>query len=323
MRDDVTCKQTVSNDENMTSNSLRRNLRLSPNELDNLLREEKKKWQIFRLQQVREQAKVEAQRVRKAVVCEKIQIEDGLKQELLAKYLNNKNVTEKKLQEEYLMCLQAFGEAHRGAKNEPDPSKVLADRAQYNNIKANRRGREAAKAEAEQQAHRNHEKNRPIRQRQDALQLEKARAQRVAKLPIPEAFRKKKPIIQEKVSEVQLYEAGTYTTTKYVPKNTVVEKEIKSTHPNAHDMARKEAEEVAAKAEAELQEAEEEAQKREQRGKEALARERLNRRYIELMEKLQQAQQDHQLSSYMRGADLTVCCSEVDVDRLFTVIVSG
>lgn len=88
-------------------------------------------------------------------------------------------------------------------------------------------------------------------------------------------------------------------------------------------MARKEAEEVAAKAEAELQEAEEEAQKREQRGKEALARERLNRRYIELMEKLQQAQQDHQLSSYMRGADLTVCCSEVDVDRLFTVIVSG
>lgn len=39
-----------------------------------------------------------------------------------------------------------------------------------------------------------------------------------------------RPIIQEKVSEVQLYEAGTYTTTKYVPKNTVVEKEIKSTH---------------------------------------------------------------------------------------------
>lgn len=61
---------------------------------------------------------MEAQRVQKAVVCEKIQIEDGLKQELLAKYLNNKNVTEKKLQEEYLMCLQAFGEAHRGAKNE-------------------------------------------------------------------------------------------------------------------------------------------------------------------------------------------------------------
>lgn len=68
---------------------------------------------------------------------------------------------------------------------------MLADRAQYNNIKANRRGREAAKAEAEEQAHRNYEKNRPIRQRQDALQLEKARAQRVAKLPIPEAFRKK------------------------------------------------------------------------------------------------------------------------------------
>ncbi|XP_047498198.1 uncharacterized protein LOC125045124 [Penaeus chinensis] len=298
----------------MTSNSSRRNLRLSPNELDNLLREEKKKWQIFRLQQVREQAKLEAQRVRKAVVREKVHIEDGLKQELLAKYLDNKNATEKKLQEEYLMCLQAFGEAHRGAKNEPDPSKVLADRAQYNNIKANRRGREAAKLEAEEQAHRNREKNRPIHQRQDALQLEKARAQRVAQLPIPEAFRKKKPIIQEKVSKVKLYEAGTYTTTTYVPKNTVVEKEIESTHPSAHEMARKEAEDLAAKAEAELQEAEEEAQKREQRGKEALARERLNRKYIELMEKLQQAQQDHQLSSYMRGADLTIY--EVERSRL-------
>ncbi|XP_063611623.1 uncharacterized protein LOC134785255 [Penaeus indicus] len=298
----------------MTSNSSRRNLRLSPNELDNLLREEKKKWQIFRLQQVREQAKLEAQRVRKAVVREKVQIEDGLKQELLAKYLDNKNATEKKLQEEYLMCLQAFGEAHRGAKNEPNPSKVLADRAQYNNIKANRRGREAAKLEAEEQAHRNREKNRPIHQRQDALQLEKARAQRVAQLPVPEAFRKKKPIIQEKISKVKLYEAGTYTTTTYVPKNTVVEKEIESTHPNAHEMARKEAEDLASKAEAELQGAEEEAQKREQRGKEALARERLNRKYIELMEKLQQAQQDHQLSSYMRGADLTIY--EVERSRL-------
>lgn len=83
--------------------------------------------------------------------------------------------------------------------------------------------------------------------------------------------------------------------------------------PNAREMARREAEELAARAEAEFQAAEEEEQKREQRGKEALARERLNRRYIELMEKLQQAQQDHQLSSYMKGADLTVCSSEGDV----------
>lgn len=88
-------------------------------------------------------------------------------------------------------------------------------------------------------------------------------------------------------------------------------------------MARKEAEDLAAKAEAELQEAEEEAQRREQRGKEALAREHLNRKYVELMEKLQQAQQDHQLSSYMRGADLTVCYLEVDVNELFTLTMSG
>lgn len=75
--------------------------------------------------QVREQAKLEAQRVRKAVVQEKVQIEDGLKQELKEKYLEDKNATEKKLQEEYLMCLQAFGEAHRGAKNQVNPYYVV------------------------------------------------------------------------------------------------------------------------------------------------------------------------------------------------------
>nr|XP_045621006.1 uncharacterized protein LOC123772101 isoform X1 [Procambarus clarkii] len=283
-----------------------RSLRVSPNELERAVQEERNKWKIFRIQQVREQAKEEAKRIREAVHNKESQMVQDLRKELYCRWQAEKGNQVQKLQQEYKESLQALGQAHKLANEQPDVSEVLAQRAQFNQQKALKRGGEAGKAHREQRLQQEHGKNKLLKQRQDALNWEKLRASRIASLPTPKAYKKKMCVHEKKVPTVQFYEAGTLTTTSYVPKNVIIEKELKSTKPNAKQVAV--AEEMARLAgeEAKRQEAEEETRKGEQRGREALDRERLCRMYEQLMSQLDQAQHDHQLSSYLKGTDLSV-----------------
>ncbi|KAG7176942.1 Centrosomal protein of 295 kDa-like [Homarus americanus] len=275
----------------------------SANEVDEAVRQERHKWKIFRIQQVREQARQEARRIRESVRDKELQMVRDLRQELNDQWQAEKENEVQQLQQEYKESLEALGEAHEVAKQQPNASEVLNQLARCNQQKAKRRGQEAQKVQTDQQLQQQHEKTKLLKQRQDVLNREKLRANLIANLPTPEAFKKKTYVVEKKTPAVQFHEAGTFTTTTYVPKNVIIEKEVNSTKPNAKQAAVVEEMAQAVLAEAKCKAAEEEDRKREKRGNEALSRERLRRMYQQLMRQLDQAQRDHQLSSYLKGAD--------------------
>ncbi|KAK8745613.1 hypothetical protein OTU49_000291 [Cherax quadricarinatus] len=282
-----------------------RSLRVSGSELEQVVQQERNKWKIFRIQQVREQAKEEARRIRESVHSKKSQMIQDLRQDLYQQWQAEKENQVQELQKEYKESLQALGKAHELASQQPDVNEILAQRAHCNQEKAARRGDEAKKVHKQQQLQKNHEKNKLLKHRHDALNWEKLRAHRVANLPTPKALKKKTFVKEKEVPRVQYHEAGTFTTTSYHPKNVIIEKELMSAKPNAKQAAV--AEEMArlASEDAKRKEAEEDNRKREQRGKEALTRERLCRMYQQLMSQLDQAQHDHQLSTYLTGTDIS------------------
>ncbi|XP_064092344.1 LOW QUALITY PROTEIN: uncharacterized protein LOC135205526 [Macrobrachium nipponense] len=285
-------------------------LRLSANELENALREERQKWRVFRLQQVREQARFEASRVRGAVQRRKEAVVQNLQTELLEKWQGNKENEVQQLQREYDDCLEAFGKAHNHAKEQPDAAELLAENMAINREKAAKRGHEAARAEREFIAEKDRDKNRINQLRESAIRKERLRASRVAQLPIPKAFVKQKEPVPKPVPKVQMYEHGTLTTTSYVPKNIVIEKELKSTKPSAHQLAEMEENALRAAKEAETNKKEVTKKEREKRGKTALYKERLHQKYRSMLEQLDQAHRDHYLSGFLKGDDQSIIETE-------------
>ncbi|KAK3885276.1 hypothetical protein Pcinc_010496 [Petrolisthes cinctipes] len=294
----------------MCENSLPRQLRPSPNEVEETLREEKQKWRIFRMQQVREQAREEAQRVLSGVRNQESHIKLNMKQDLNLKWQEKKRKEVQRLQREFEENTRTIGQAHKLAEQQPDVEKVLAERQQHNKQVAAQRGQEARKVEKDQMNQQKHEKERLLQQRQEAVNKEKLRAARVANLPTPQAFKMKKPVVK-KVAKVQLHEAGTFTTTTYIPSNVNIEKEIWSTVPDARMAAEREAAVQVEKEKAKMKEAEEEERKRKERGQKALAKVRVIRLAQELVAGLDDAQRRHQLSAYFGDAPPTVFEVEV------------
>lgn len=68
--------------------------------------------------QVREQAKEEAKRIREAIRKEESRMLQDLRQELHLKCKAEKENQVQHLRQEYIDCLQAFGEAHEQAKRQ-------------------------------------------------------------------------------------------------------------------------------------------------------------------------------------------------------------
>ncbi|XP_045102199.1 mucin-5AC-like isoform X2 [Portunus trituberculatus] len=283
----------------MKNSSKPRLLRPSPNELQETLRQEREKWRVFRIQQ----AKQEAQRVREAVRRRERQLLDEVRQDVEASWQVKKEQRVNQLEAEYLECLNNIGKAHRQAQEQPNPEKVLQQRAEHNQRVAAQRGQEAARQQKEEEWQQHHQRDRLLRQRQDVLRLEKLRARHVADLPVPQAFRKK--IVQEKKepAKVAFHEAGTFTTTHYIPQNVRVEKEVLTSKPSAKERAAAEEVERARQYEAQQRQAEEERARVEQRGREALKREHLTRLMEQLMAGLDEAQRHHHLSLFLHGKD--------------------
>ncbi|KAK4327687.1 hypothetical protein Pmani_001839 [Petrolisthes manimaculis] len=263
------------------------------------------------MQQVREQAREEAQRVLSGVRNQETRVRLNMKQDLNLKWQEKKRKEVQRLQQKFEENTRAIGQAHKLAEQQPDVEKVLAERQQYNKQVAAQRGQEARKVEKDQMNQQNHEKERLLQQRQEAVNKEKLRAARVANLPTPQAFKRKKPVVEKKVAKVELHEAGTFTTTTYIPNNVNIEKEIWSTMPDARIAAEREAAVQVEKEKVKKKEAEEEERKRTERGQKALAKVRVIRLAQELVAGLDDAQRRHQLSAYFGDAPPTVFEVEV------------
>lgn len=290
----------------MKNNSKPNRLRLSPNELQTLVKEERDKWRIFRIQQVREQAREEAQRVREAVRTKEEKMIELLSREVTQQWEAEKENKVSQLERQYQDCMRNIGQAHRQATQQPDPHKVLQQQAQHDRRLAVLRGQEAGKQQQEEVKQQQHERNTLLKQRQEALRLERLRARHVANLPLPEVFRKKTVIEEKPQQRVALHEAGTFTTTHYVPKNIKIEKEVWSSKPNAKEVAAAEEAKRERLEKEKRKQAEEDQLRREQRGKDALRKEQLTRLLQHLMEGLDEAQRQQHLSQFMNGKEGSV-----------------
>ncbi|NXA48254.1 CE295 protein, partial [Nothocercus julius] len=96
-------------------------LRLSPNEEAMLLKEEYERRRKLRLQQVREQQKYIALRIRQEVKQRREEQLHRLEETLRAEWEKEQDQKMKALERLYLSSLRAVGEGHRQAReNEPD-----------------------------------------------------------------------------------------------------------------------------------------------------------------------------------------------------------
>ncbi|XP_052218345.1 centrosomal protein of 295 kDa-like [Dreissena polymorpha] len=160
-------------------------LRLSPNEEAQIVREETEKRRRLRIQQVREQSKENAAKIRHAVKQEKhkqlMRLATDIKDQLEAE----KAERVRHLEQQYDNSLRNIGVGHKSAGQQPDYAEEKALVQQEENLRAEARGRAAAEHHRQEAAQRNFEAQKHVIARQEALAIEKARASQIAAMPAP------------------------------------------------------------------------------------------------------------------------------------------
>ncbi|XP_041373911.1 uncharacterized protein LOC121386926 [Gigantopelta aegis] len=206
----------------MSYKQLKVTMRLSPNEVERLVKEETQKRRKTRILQVREQCKANAAKIRKDVRLEKERLLVKMAHDIEKQLEEEKREKVRHLEQEYENTLKSIGSAHRTArqKSESIQSKLRKQNAEKQ-IAANR-GKVAMKKEMLEKAKQNFKENRHIISRQTALEAERLRAAGVASLPPPPPD----PIddvLHKQAKRVALTDTNAFTTTHYhIPECSVV-----------------------------------------------------------------------------------------------------
>nr|KAG5703378.1 hypothetical protein BaRGS_023425 [Batillaria attramentaria] len=161
--------------------------RLSPNEVEQLKKEETEKRRKLRIVQVREQAKAAAAKIRKDVKQEKDRQLLKLAQEIQTQLEDEKREEVQKLEKQYENTLRTIGQAHSQAQL-TDKSISHAEQQQTaleNKRVAEARHREALRKLALEKAYKEYDGTKHLRDRHAALEEEKKRAAEVASRPPP------------------------------------------------------------------------------------------------------------------------------------------
>ncbi|XP_052783812.1 serine/arginine repetitive matrix protein 2-like isoform X3 [Mya arenaria] len=160
-------------------------LRLSPNEEAALLKEETEKRRKLRLQQVREQSKENAARIRHRVKEEKHHQLMKLATDIKDQLDEEKAERVRHLEQQYDNSLRNIGIGHKTAREQPDWSEERAMVEQAENLRAEARGRAAIERQKTENTQRQMEANRLILARKEALAAEKERSAQIAAMPPP------------------------------------------------------------------------------------------------------------------------------------------
>ncbi|XP_074662790.1 uncharacterized protein LOC141915222 [Tubulanus polymorphus] len=161
--------------------------RLSPNEVEKLLKEEHERRKKLRIIQVREQSKARAAKIRTAVKEERERqlrlLEDKARAELEAE----RQEKIKQLENEYERCLKSVGEAHTHAsdldKEHKDVKRQI--KREKDDLRARKRHVVALKKEKIQNDLQKYEETKTIIARQRTLEKERERSAHIASLPPP------------------------------------------------------------------------------------------------------------------------------------------
>ncbi|XP_062423318.1 centrosomal protein of 295 kDa isoform X4 [Rhea pennata] len=214
-------------------------LRFSPNEETMLLKEEYERRRKLRLQQVREQEKYIALRIRQEVKQRREEQLHQLEKALRAEWQKAQDEKIKALEKLYLSSLRAVGEGHRQAKeNEPD-LEALAKQAEERKQRAEKRHRKALKEQKYQKEKLLREQARRVNARKHALDVERERAAKVASLPPPPPHPLENFEVQ-KIPTVKVCSADDFYVTHYHLSEPYVNREMDREQADARLVAEKE-----------------------------------------------------------------------------------
>ncbi|RXG60737.1 Centrosomal protein [Armadillidium vulgare] len=272
---------------------LRPPIRLSQNEIDYILANERAKWRNFRIQQVRAQSREEAFRIREAGRKEEENQKERIKKNENAKWEAEKQKKLDKLEKKLQNDLQDIGKAHESAQIENEALQAFNNRRKNDNIVAAKRGRKALLTLDKEKslASETHYATRLTKKR--VMQKEKKRAARISKLPTPVKIKARKKTNIKPPKKVMFHEAGTFTTSSYVPSKVKI--------ISGKESAERENEKYEEMKALKMQEEEEKRKKIEERGKLAMKREKTKEMYSNLMNQLNEAEENQELSDYLKG----------------------
>ncbi|KAH9492847.1 hypothetical protein Btru_023857, partial [Bulinus truncatus] len=161
--------------------------RLSPNEVERLVKEERERRRKLRILQVREQAKTNAASIRNDVQREKNKILQNMAKEIKDKLEAEKKEKLRHLEQKYENTLHSIGEGHKEAhiyRDQENRSEKLK-KLQEEELAAQERFKQALELKKKLDTEKEYELNKHILARKAALEMEKERALQIASLPPP------------------------------------------------------------------------------------------------------------------------------------------
>ncbi|XP_008424913.1 uncharacterized protein cep295 isoform X2 [Poecilia reticulata] len=265
-------------------------LRLSPNEEARIIREELDRRRKLRIQQVREQQRQIALQIRREVEQRRQQELRQLEQRLREDWERRQREKLHTLQCLYLESLQLVGQSHRSAKETEADLAAAAQREEEHHAKAEERYREALKELKIQKTKEQERQKRSINARKKALQTEKERSAKVARLPPPPPD-PIQDIDPRKSHMVKRSDRNAFAATHYHMPESAVEKEPEAAQPDARLEADLESRRLQELQREEERRREEQLEKARVRGRQALRREQLEQDRQRLLVELQHLQQ--------------------------------
>ncbi|XP_071798998.1 uncharacterized protein [Asterias amurensis] len=167
------------------TSSIKTNYRLSPNEEATLIKEEKAKRRKLRIQQVREQERNFASKIRSNVSKKKEVELENLAAHLKLTWEREHKEKADALQRVYERSLSSVGDGHRAASIQPPLTEIRAAQSVKDNHAAKQRYSTALKKHQENKEAQYEKDFATIIARKSALQIEKVRAAKIASLPPP------------------------------------------------------------------------------------------------------------------------------------------
>ncbi|XP_078732100.1 uncharacterized protein LOC144946907 [Lampetra fluviatilis] len=267
-----------------------RKLRLSPNEEALLMKAEFERRRKLRLQQVREQERRIASRVREDVKQSHEQQVQQLTEELCVEWHRAQRDRARVLERIYAANVDAIGEGHRHAKeNEPDLAAMASAVAEQQG-RAVERHRGALRELRVQRERQSDESNRLLRVRREVLGVERERAAVVAKLPPPQPEPLER-LAKKRSTLVKMYDVECFSQTHYHLLEPCADREIDTQQVNARAAAAEEEQRLQTLQEQTEREAKEKSEKARLRGSHALRMVLLQQDRDQLMQELEVKQQ--------------------------------
>ncbi|CAF4338569.1 unnamed protein product, partial [Rotaria socialis] len=200
-----------------------KSLLISTSQQEKLIQNETERRRTLRLLQTRQIEKQRAAQLRQTIADEKKKQTYVLVNHLKNEWVQQKNDLHDNLEYQFRENLMEMGKGHKEAADQPDYEHEWLTKTLDNDARAVERGQQALDKLHVDMMQNENERNLHILHRKAALELEKVRAQQVAKLPPPED--PLRDLQMKPTTIVTVHDPYNFTTTRYHLEERLVTKE--------------------------------------------------------------------------------------------------